>query len=660
MKTKQFIANILILFLFLIQECFCTPSGNSSNTLTDSGIWVRNYPTISKGLTAVLIKIRLTQPGKVYYVFYDTIETGISATKIKSDAIGQSNANIQKCGTIAYPTVPSAVSIQVNGFDPEQKIYLYMVTESNTDGLMEQDIKYYNFSMHFKHRIVPLDSTSAPYGYLEYLPENYSKDSINGFPLVIFLHGSGGVGNGRYDGLTNPNTCMREGLTRYLELDMDLPAVVISPQALSWVPKTLDTFIDYLKQHYNVNPDKITITGISMGGGGAWEYAITYPEKIAAVVPLCGAWDGYGSSNYSLLAKTPVWAFHNDKDPTVPVNSTYDNIQGIIKAGGHPFMSIFRSDDHSCAYEAYYYPHLWYWIFAQERGKGYVQNGLINAYKSNQPMVIDGSFDENAWKQDWSDIPYNSIDKSKADSKFKLLWNQNYLFAGICLNKDAYSNTEKDITIYVNGNNDMLGNYDPFDFKFNFKNSDNSVSSINDTTGIIYKWTDTDTSYNFEFAFPFSKTLNSVPITGDGFGFDIQINAPDTGLSSQSTVFWKGNLQDTSDTRLFGNILLSQLSNAIPTDIQPSNKALNLKLLQNYPDPFSQYSTISYSIPEKEWVTLKVYDLSGKEVKTLVNQLQNEGTYTIQINASDYSNGIYLYCLKSGKYSLSRKFAVVK
>jgi pimeloyl-ACP methyl ester carboxylesterase len=661
MKTKITIAILLILYLFILPNSYCGTLNNAASSLIDTSIWVRNYPTISKGLTCVILKIRLTQPGKVYYVFYHDSISDITADKIKSDALEHTDTCILKYGTMNYPSVPGAVSLQVDGFDTEQQIYLYLVTESNTDGLKDSDLKYYHFSMHFKHRIVPSDSTTAPYGYLEYLPENYSKDSINGFPLVVFLHGSGGVGNGRYDGLTNPNTCMREGLTRYLELDMDLPAVVISPQATTgWAPKTLDTFIDYLKSHYNVNPDKITLTGISMGGQGTWQYAITYADKIAAAVPLCGAWDGYGIADYSLLAKLPVWAFHNDQDPTVNVNSTYHNIRGISEAGGHPFMSIFRSDDHSCAYEAYYYPHLWDWIFAQERGKGYVQTGLVNVIKSNQPLVIDGFFDEHAWNEDWNNIPYNLKDDSIADSKFKLLWDQNYLFTGISLNKEIYSSLEKEIGFYFNGNNDNLGVYDPYDFKFTFKSSDNSVTSANDTVGIIYKWAETDTSYNFEFAFPLSKTLYGSPILGDGFGLDIEINATDTETGLEKPLFWKGNIQDTSDTRLFGNVLLCSQTNDQITDIQTSNKDLNLKLNQNYPDPFSQYSTISYYITERDLVTLKVYDLLGNEIKTLIDQVQNEGDYTVQIDASNYGNGIYLYCLQSGKTFMSMKFAVIK
>jgi hypothetical protein len=260
MKRILIIKNAILILLISVQVSFAFTLNSVSNQSDDQGLWVRNYPTISKGLTSVIIKIRLTQPGKVYYVFYDSPVEDITAFRIKSDAISQNDASIQKCGTINYPSVPGAVSITVDGFDREQQIYLYLVTETDQEGLIETGVKSLHFSMHFKHRIVPLDSTAAPYGYLEYLPASYSEDSINGFPMVLFLHGSGGTGNGHYDGLTNPGTCMREGLTRYLELDMDLPAVVISPQTPSdWNSETVNSFIDFLIANYNINPLSITI-----------------------------------------------------------------------------------------------------------------------------------------------------------------------------------------------------------------------------------------------------------------------------------------------------------------------------------------------------------------------------------------------------------------
>jgi predicted esterase len=551
-----------------------------------------------------------------------------------------------KCGTINYPTIPNAVSISVDSFNTEQQIYLYFATESNETVLLNE-VKYYHFSMHFKHKIISIDSTIAPYGYLEYLPETYDNSKI---PLIIFLHGSGGVGAGHYKDLINPNTCMREGLTRYLELDMDLPAVVLSPQYSSFVPATFDAFLEFAKQHYNVDTSKICITGISLGGAAVWSYIRNYPQKVSAAIPLCGA--TVLNNGFEVLKNLPVWAFHNDKDPTVPVSSTYQNINGIIKAGGHPFMSIFRADDHSCAYEAYYHPGLWDWAFAQNINKGYVPKGLVNAEKTSQSVKIDGFFAEKAWENRWHAIPDTVPENVNANAWFKLIWDQNYLYSGVCLSKDAFVNTEKEIAIFFNGNNSISGIFDVYDFKYTF-NLNDTVGSVNAISeGIFYKWAETDSSYNFELAYPFRKTIYSVPAIGDGYGYDISVKA------GSSDLFWKGNSLDSLNTQLFGRVILSGETNDEFSEVNFLYENSTLCLDQNYPNPFKESSTIKYSVKNKGWVYLKIYDYTGKVVKVLVDKAQNPGVYSVKIFAKDFAKGIYLYSLRSGSISLNKRFVV--
>ena len=72
------------------------------------------------------------------------------------------------------------------------------------------------------------------------------------------------------------------------------------------------------------------MTGLSMGGGGTWLYAGDYPEKLAAIVPICGAAD---VSRPEELVNIPIWAFHNEGDPVVDVQQTFDWINGIRSAG---------------------------------------------------------------------------------------------------------------------------------------------------------------------------------------------------------------------------------------------------------------------------------------------------------------------------------------
>ncbi len=83
-------------------------------------------------------------------------------------------------------------------------------------------------------------------------------------------------------------------------------------------------------------------------------------------------------------------------------------------------------------------------------------------------------------------------------------------------------------------------------------------------------------------------------------------------------------------------------------------------LAQNYPNPFNPVTDIRYSIPQRNNVMIKVYDMLGKEVATLVNEVKDQGTYTVSFDASDLASGIYLYSLQSGSFVETRKMTLLK
>jgi hypothetical protein len=83
-------------------------------------------------------------------------------------------------------------------------------------------------------------------------------------------------------------------------------------------------------------------------------------------------------------------------------------------------------------------------------------------------------------------------------------------------------------------------------------------------------------------------------------------------------------------------------------------------LLQNYPNPFNPSTAIQYNIPQAESVVLKVYNMLGQEVQTLVNEVQNPGSYTVRFNASRLASGVYFYRLTAGEYVKIRSMLFVK
>ncbi|RJP58696.1 MAG: T9SS C-terminal target domain-containing protein [Ignavibacteriales bacterium] len=86
----------------------------------------------------------------------------------------------------------------------------------------------------------------------------------------------------------------------------------------------------------------------------------------------------------------------------------------------------------------------------------------------------------------------------------------------------------------------------------------------------------------------------------------------------------------------------------------------NFTLLQNYPNPFNPTTTISYSIPSDEHVTLKVFNTLGEEVAELVNEIEPAGIYRTNFNAENLPSGIYIYRISAGKYTESRKLILIK
>ena len=83
-------------------------------------------------------------------------------------------------------------------------------------------------------------------------------------------------------------------------------------------------------------------------------------------------------------------------------------------------------------------------------------------------------------------------------------------------------------------------------------------------------------------------------------------------------------------------------------------------LSQNYPNPFNPTTLISYQLPVSGQVTLKVYDMLGREIATLVSERENAGSYSVKFDGSRLSSGVYFYRLQAGSFSQTKKLMLVK
>jgi hypothetical protein len=98
-----------------------------------------------------------------------------------------------------------------------------------------------------------------------------------------------------------------------------------------------------------------------------------------------------------------------------------------------------------------------------------------------------------------------------------------------------------------------------------------------------------------------------------------------------------------------------------PTDVEGDQIVPEkFALLQNYPNPFNPSTKITYNIPQRSNVSLKIYDMLGKEIATLVNEQKEVGTYNVQFDASKLSSGVYIYSIQAGDFLVSRKMILMK
>jgi len=226
-------------------------------------------------------------------------------------------------------------------------------------------------SMSFIHAQVQTPRTitinSNCKGFYEYLPEGYSTTGKT-FPLMIFIHGIGELGNGSTDlymVLRNgPPKLINNGTfpKSFTVNSATYSFIVISPQFVAW-PTALDVqaVIDYAVKTYKVDQTRIYVTGLSMGGGATWDYAAysqAFGKRVAAILPISGASSPTTKKIDTIAASNlPVWALHNLNDPTVSSNYTINYVNGINAYVPKPSpaarMTIFNVSGHDAWTKTY-------------------------------------------------------------------------------------------------------------------------------------------------------------------------------------------------------------------------------------------------------------------------------------------------------------------
>ncbi len=160
------------------------------------------------------------------------------------------------------------------------------------------------------------------------------------------------------------------------------------------------------------------------------------------------------------------------------------------------------------------------------------------------------------------------------------------------------------------------------------------------------------------------RDVNSITEMPHFTGRDLHIDKSiPTNLESHGVPIYGINTDFDGEPR--GNdfstdIGADEFEGTVTAIIGKSNEPTTFKLEQNYPNPFNPSTTIKYSIPKQSFVTLKVYDILGKEIAILVNEEKPAGLYEVNWNANNLASGVYLYQIKSGNYFETKKMILLR
>jgi len=215
----------------------------------------------------------------------------------------------------------------------------------------------------------------ATYRFQVYLPEDWRRDDHKQWPVILFLHGRGERGS---EGMWQTQIGLPQAVRDHPER---WPFVIVMPQcplANYWTDaETLDMAMAALDQEiaeFHGDPERIYLTGLSMGGYGAWELARLHPRRWAAVaIAASGVFWSYAPERWQEtatlpasyarpLSHTPVWLFHGGDDKTVVPRQDELMFDAFKTVGGHVRLWIFQGLKHDCWTRAFNEPELPRWL----------------------------------------------------------------------------------------------------------------------------------------------------------------------------------------------------------------------------------------------------------------------------------------------------------
>ena len=191
------------------------------------------------------------------------------------------------------------------------------------------------------------------------LPAGHGLDAQQRWPLVFFLHGSGERGSDLQQVLVHgPAKRVAAG-------ELQLPFVLVSPQldeGRRWDPHELQALADLLIAELALDRERLAVTGLSLGGHGCWDWACAYPQRIAAIAPVCGYGDALKAC---AMRAVPVRAYHGEADDVVPLAAQQAMVDALRRCGGSAELTVYPGVGHHAWDPAYADAGLYAWLAAR-------------------------------------------------------------------------------------------------------------------------------------------------------------------------------------------------------------------------------------------------------------------------------------------------------
>jgi predicted peptidase len=200
--------------------------------------------------------------------------------------------------------------------------------------------------------------TGGGMAFLAVIPAQPAPAS--GYPVLIFLHGSGERGG-------SLDQVKLHGPANNALSDPDFQLLILAPHlapTMRWDPDDVIAVLETAAARYSIDRNRIYLTGLSLGGHGTWATAAAYPDVFAAIVPIAGRGD---VTQACALQSMPIWAFHGVADSVVPVTGSSAMTAAVAACGGSPRLTLYDGIDHDSWTQTYADPSLYVWLLSKRR-----------------------------------------------------------------------------------------------------------------------------------------------------------------------------------------------------------------------------------------------------------------------------------------------------